>query len=1032
MELRRYFIFHILFFIFTIAASAQGSKCDYVNPFIGTEGMGHMFPGACAPFGAVQLSPDTDTIPHNVGGHYQDRVYEYCAGYQHTDSTIVGFSHTHLSGTGHSDLGDLLIMPQTGALQLNPGTRDNPDGGYRQRFSHDTEEARSGYYAVTLADNGVRVRLTATPRVGVHEYLFPANADNQRIILDLTHGIYNYDGKVLWASLRVENDTLLTGYRITNGWARTNYTYFAIALSRPIRHYGYADKRPEKYHGFWGKFDIHHDFPEIGGRNVVAYFDFKEGTGHSDEAEALTVKVALSAVSTEGAKLNLEAEALGRSFDEIAQATRNAWERELSVIDCEGSVDQKTMLYTSLYHTMINPSIYMDVNRKYRGVDGNIHVATDADNYTVFSIWDTYRAEHPLLALLKPSRNTAMVRSMISHQQQNIVGMLPVWSLMGNEGWCMTGYHAVSVVADALAKGAQIDADAALRAMVATANCRYLSSLNDYRRFGYATYDNDGTAASNTLEYAYDDWTIYKAASLLHRDDIALEFRERAQNYRNTFDPSCGFASPRRRNGTFKADLDPYQTYGEGFIEGNAWNFSFHVPHDVRGLIKCMGGEVAFLDKLNRLFEMDLPGKYYADNEDITADCLVGGYVHGNEPSHHVPYLYAWTSEPWRTQQWLRTIMNRMYRNDIRGLGGNDDCGQMSAWYIFSAMGFYPVCPGSDQYVLGAPYLPYMKVTLENGRTLEIRAPHVSDKNRYVRSVRLNGKPFSHLYITHDQLMGGGVLEFEMSAKPNKRRGLAAADKPYSLTDELLSASASIARRMSTELTEEDRRWNSHLLDITFNDNAPTTRGSAIYHALIPEPDPYIRSVAREVMRCLYFTPDDSIPLLRNLVYELRDADGVSWKDGDGDQASITYTTGHIERSFADGDTACVDFETRGVLLHELTHAFQLEPQGIGPYGGENSAVWEMIEGTADAVRVACGGFHGERDRPKGGSWHDGYRYVGYFFNWVRQTKDPDFIRKMNRSCLEVVPWSWDGAVSYALGPGHTIEALWAEYQRAQ
>ena len=1010
--------------------------------------MGHTFPGACAPFGIVQLSPDTDTIPHNVDGHYQGRVYEYCAGYQHTDNTIVGFSHTHLSGTGHADLGDLLVMPQTGALQLNPGTADNPDAGYRQRFSHETEKARPGYYEVVLADNGVKAQLTATSRVGVHQYTYPKDADCQRIVLDLTHGIYNYDGKVLWSTLRVENDTLLTGYRITDGWARSNYTYFAISFSKPIRNYGYADKKREPYGGFWGKFDIHHNFPDMAGRTVVSYFEFDPQTSVSNSQlstlnsqlstlnSQLIVKVALSAVSTEGAKRNLQAEAAGKSFDEIAENTRDMWEHELAAIDCEGTADQKTMLYTSLYHTMINPSIYMDVDRQYRGVDGNIHKAEGFDNYTVFSIWDTYRAEHPLLGLLKPSRNTDMVHSMIAHQQQNIVGMLPVWSLMGNEGWCMTGYHAVTVLADALVKSlppspSQGRGAAFLEAMVATANNRYLSSISDYRRFGYVPYDKDGTAASNTLEYAFDDWTIYRAARLLGRDDIALEFQQRALNYRNTFDPSIGFASPRYRNGKFKADLDPYQTYGEGFIEGNAWNFSFHVPHDVRGVIQCMGGEASFLDKLNRLFEMDLPAKYYADNEDITADCLVGGYVHGNEPSHHVPYLYAWTSTPWKTQQWLRVIMNQMYRNNIRGLGGNDDCGQMSAWYIFSAMGFYPVCPGSNQYVMGAPYLPYMKVTLENGKAIEIRAPKVSDKNRYVKSVRLNGKPYTKLYLTHEQLTQGCVIEFEMAAKPNVRRGLLPAEKPYSLSDELQSASASIARRMSTELTAEDLRWNTHLQTINFKDHAPKTKGSQIYHSLIPNPDPYIRSVAREVMKCLYFSPEDSIPLLKTLDYELQDAKGVSWKDGDGPYASITYTTGHIESSFVDNDTARVDFETRGVLLHELTHAFQLEPQGIGPYGGSNPAVWEMVEGTADAVRVACGGFHGEADRPKGGSYHDGYRHVGYFFNWVRETKDPDFIRKMNRSCLEVVPWSWDGAVSYALGPGHTINALWQEYQRA-
>lgn len=783
--MRKTFFFTMFAFVMSAAALAQTSVVDYVNPMIGTAGMGHTFPGACAPFGIVQLSPETDTIPHNIDGRYQGKVYDYCAGYQYSDNTIVGFSHTHLSGTGHSDLGDILIMPQTGSLKLNPGTKDHPDGGYRQRFSHTTESAKPGYYEVTLEDSKVRCQLTATQRVGVHKYFFPESVDQQRVIIDLLHGIYNYDGKVLWSTLRVENDTLLTGYRITNGWSRTNYTYFAITFSKPIRNYGYHDMKQEKYKGFWRKFDQYHNFPDIAGRSVVAYFEFNDPSSHQKtkgDNNPLTVKVALSAVSTEGAVKNLKAEAEGKSFEQIVEETRKTWERELSVIECEGTKDQKTMLYTSLYHTMINPSIYMDVDRRYRGVDGHIHIAKDFDNYTVFSLWDTYRAEHPLLGLLKPSRNTNMVRSMICHQQQNIIGMLPVWSLMGNEGWCMTGYHAVSVLADAIAKGAKIPYQEALTAMVQTANNRYFPSLQDYIRYGYAPFDHDATAASNTLEYAYDDWTIYNTARMMGHKEVANQFLQRAYNYRNTYDSTIGYASPRYKDGRFKADLDIYQTSGEGFIEGNSCNFSFHVPHDVNGLIQCMGGERSFLEKLDRLFVMDLPEKYFEDNEDITPDCLIGGYVHGNEPSHHVPYLYAWTSQPWKTQDWLRTIMNKMYRNDIRGLGGNDDCGQMSAWYIFTAMGFYPVCPGSDQYVIGAPYLPYMKIMLENGKTIEMRATNVSDKNRYIQSLSVDGKPYHKLYLTHEQLSKGCTLEFKMGSKPNKKRGLSKEDKPYSLS----------------------------------------------------------------------------------------------------------------------------------------------------------------------------------------------------------------------------------------------------------
>jgi len=767
--------------MFSLSAAGQ-QAVDYVNPIIGTNGMGHTFPGACTPFGWVQLSPDTDTIPHNVDGVYQKKAYEYCAGYQYRDKTIVGFSHTHLSGTGHSDLGDILLMPTVGDLQLNPGTAEQPENGYRSRFNHSTEKATPGYYEVMLDDYGIKAQLTATPRTGVHKYTFPKDKDGH-LILDLTHGIYNYDGKVLWTSLRVENDTLLTGYRITNGWARTNYTYFAISLSQPIKNYGYKDKEKINYNGFWRRFDVEHNFPEIAGRKVVAYFDFE--TSKNPE---LVVKVALSAVSTEGALKNLRAEASGRTFDELAATARENWNRELDCFQVEGTEDQKAMFYTSLYHTMINPSVYMDVDGKYRGLDHNIHQAEGFTNYTIFSLWDTYRAEHPFLNLIAPRQNADMVESMIKHEQQSVHGMLPVWSLMGNENWCMSGYHGVSVLADAIAKGVYSNVDEALPAMVSTSTVSYYEGVADYMKLGYVPLDKSGTAASSTLEYAYDDWTIYQTALRAGDHETADAYYKRALNYRNIYDPALGFARPRYSDGSFKKEFDVLQTYGEGFIEGNSWNFSFHVPHDVFGLIDVMGGEKAFLDKLDKLFSMHLPEKYYEKNEDITEDCLVGGYVHGNEPSHHVPYLYAWTSQPWKTQYWLREILNKMYQNDINGLGGNDDCGQMSAWYIFSVMGFYPVCPGTDQYVLGAPYLPYLKLTLPNGKVLEIKAEGVGDKNRYVRSLKWNGEAYDKLYITHEDLMQGGVLEFKMSASPNKRRGQKAEDKPYSLTKGAASA----------------------------------------------------------------------------------------------------------------------------------------------------------------------------------------------------------------------------------------------------
>ena len=750
--------------------SAQPSR--FVDPFIGTDGMGHTFPGACVPFGGIQLSPDTDIVPHNIAGEYQQRTYDYCAGYRHSDNTIVGFSHRHLRGTGHSDLGDILIMPTTGPVQLTPGTADHPEDGYRSRFSHDTEVARPGLYEVTLADYGIRARLSATKRVGVHEYNYPSY-QKQNIILDLTHSIYGYDGKVCRATLRVENDTLVTGFRLTDGWARTNYTYFAISFSKPIRDYGYEDKRPSNYSGFWRRFDIGHNFPDMAGRDVAAWFSF-------DEGEPLTVKVAISAVDAAGAVRNLEAEAAG-SFDEIASMAAQEWDKALGRFEVEGTDSEKTMFYTSVYHTLINPSVYMDVDGKYRGVDGNIHQAEGFTNYTVFSLWDTYRAEHPFLGLLWPEENSDMIKSMVEHWKQNAVGMLPVWSLMGNENWCMSGYHAVPVLADAIVKGTYIgSAEEALAAMTATSKVRIYEGLGFYMDHGFVPLDESGTAASTTLEYSYDDWTIYAAALKAGASEIAGEYGRRAMNYANVYDPSIGYARPRYSDGSFKKDFDIDQTYGEGFIEGNSRNFSFHVPQDVKGVMELMGGEKAFLGKLENLFAMDLDPKYYEDNEDIEKECLVGGYVHGNEPSHHVPYLFAWTSKPWLTQYWVREIMNKMYREGIDGLGGNDDCGQMSAWYLFSAMGFYPVCPGTDQYVLGAPYLPFIRITLPDGKKLEIKADGVSDRNRYVKRVKINGKPLDRRYVTHEEILEGGVWEFEMSSRPSGKKGL---EKPYSMSD---------------------------------------------------------------------------------------------------------------------------------------------------------------------------------------------------------------------------------------------------------
>lgn len=757
---------------------AQKRLIDYVNPLVGTQNMGHTFPGACAPFGAVQLSPDTEMVPHNVDGVYNPRAYAYCAGYQYGDKTIVGFSHTHFNGTGHSDLGDILMMPTVGEVQLDRGTADRPETGYRSRFSHAREQAEAGYYSVMLDDYGVKAELTATRRCGVHRYTYPQGEGH--LILDLDYGIYQYDGKVLMANLRVEDEYTVTGYRITRGWSRMNYTHFAIRFSKPIKGYGCRNDEEVKYRGWWRKFKMEENFPEMFGTHLAAYFTFDFTDGRP-----LEVVVGLSPVDCLGALNNLEAETGGLDFDAVRRKTQNDWEKELQVARVDTDEEKKHIFYTALYRTLINPSVYQDVDGRYRGIDHNIHQADPGrTNYTVFSVWDTFRAQHPLMNLIKRGYSEQFVLSMLDHYRQSPHGALPVWSHMGNENWCMMGYHSVSVLSDAIAKGLPIDRETALKACLSSANVPYYDQTAEYRRYGYVPSDFSGVSASATLEYAYDDWTIAALAAGMGERETEACYLKYAANYRHVFDPETGFARPKDKEGRFKEPFDLLETHNMGFIEGNSWNYSFFVPQDVNGLIRRMGGDASFIERLDSLFAMELPAKYFEHTEDITEEGLMGNYVHGNEPSHHVPYLYAWTSQPWKGQHRLHEIMKRMYLNKPDGLCGNDDCGQMSAWYLFSVMGFYPVCPGTDQYVLGAPYAKEVALRLENGHEFRIRAPKVSAKNVYVDRVYLNGKPYDKAYITHSDIMNGGELLFEMSARPNKKRLFTEAQKPYSLTAE--------------------------------------------------------------------------------------------------------------------------------------------------------------------------------------------------------------------------------------------------------
>ncbi|MGN6193799.1 MAG: GH92 family glycosyl hydrolase [Ginsengibacter sp.] len=760
--MRRCFLAAIVIF-FTASAQSQKAQnlVQYVNPIIGTERMGHTFPGATVPFGMVQLSPDTDTIPYETNGHYNPDVYKYCAGYQYDDKTIVGFSHTHFSGTGHSDLGDFLIMPTVGKLQLNPGTADNPGSGFRSRYSHKTEVAEADYYKVKLEDYNILAELTTTARVGFHQYTFP-KTDSAHVILDLMSGIYNYPDKNVWTFIRVVNDSLITGYRQTSGWARTRTLYFAMQFSKPFIEYGSKDfGKREPYRGFWGKFDPRKNFPALAGRQLRMYFNFK-----TNEGEKIKIKFALSPVSQQNALNNMRTEIPGWDFEKIKEKGQEQWNKELNKIVIDADKDEKINFYTAMYHAFINPTIYMDENGDYKGLDQNVHKAKGFTNYTTFSLWDTYRALHPLFNIIQPKRNSDMIKSMLAHYDQSVMHMLPIWSNSANENWCMTGYHAVAVIADAVIKGnTPFDANKALDACVTTAHHRSYDGIGLYEDMGYIPVDKNGTGTSTTLEYAYDDWAIAQMAKKLNRMNIYKEFMKRSESYKNVFDPSVGFMRGRLSDGSWEKDFDPLSTSGQGFIEGNSWNYSLFVPQDPASLIQLMGGKKKFTHYLDTLFTMHLPDKFFAETEDITRDGIIGGYVHGNEPSHHVAYLYNWTDEPWKTQETVRMILKNQYHTGADGLGGNDDTGQMSAWYIFSTIGFYPVAPGSDVYQIGSPAVNAATLHLENGKTFSIEAKNQSDKNVFVQKIELNGKPLNRLYITHSEIMNGGKLAFFMTDK---------------------------------------------------------------------------------------------------------------------------------------------------------------------------------------------------------------------------------------------------------------------------
>ena len=737
---------------------------QYVNPLIGTSKMGHVFPGATAPFGMVQLSPQTNfELMYDKDGSYNPETYEYCAGYQYRDSIIIGFAHTNFSGTGHADLGDLLIMPTVGKMVLEPLKTQNGQKGFYSTFSHEKEKASPGYYQVELDSYGIKAELTASERVGFHQYTFPASND-AHIILDMVYNVYHHDNKNVWTFMRVENDSLVTGYRQTKGWARTKKVFFAMKFSKPFKSYGHKKYNKETYDGFYRRFDQSKNFPEMAGKDIKAFFNFDTKDG-----EKINIKFALSAVSTNGALKNLDTEIPHWDFNKTLQETKQKWNEELSKIEIKTfTEDHKTTFYTALYHTNLTPILYEDVDGNYRGLDQNIYNSKGFTNYTIFSLWDTYRALHPLLNITQPQRNNDMIKSMLAHHDQSVHGMLPIWSHYANENWCMIGYHATSVIADAMIKNiGDFDHQRALQASVNTASVTYFDGLGDYMDYKYVPDDKSHSSVSKTLEYAYNDWCIFQMAQKVGNKKLEERFNNRSKYYSNVYDPKIGFMRPKLSNGKFRKDFDPMDTHGQGFIEGNAWNYGLYVPQNINGMINMMGGKERFSQHLDSLFTMNIDEKYIAKHEDITRDGIIGNYVHGNEPGHHIPYLYNWTGHPKKTQERVRMIMNTMYGPTVEGLCGNDDAGQMSAWYIFSSLGFYPVTPGSLNYALGSPLIKEAVIHLENGKDLSIIANNQSKENIYVKSVTVNGITIKENLISHTDIENGGTLIFEMTNKKN-------------------------------------------------------------------------------------------------------------------------------------------------------------------------------------------------------------------------------------------------------------------------
>ena len=746
-------------------------KLALVDPMIGTGPDGHTYPGATVPFGMVQLSPDTEIRSFK-------NSYKWAAGYRYEDTTILGFSHTHFSGSGHSDLGDVLLQPIAGDVRLEPGESAKPASGYRSRFSHAQEQASPGYYAVDLLDYGVHAELTASARVGVHRYSYPAGKP-AHVLLDLRSSIYNYPGKVLWSSLRLHADGTVTGMRETRGWAPGRRLYFSIRFSQPMLGHSLYDREPlpVEYKGFKTPGTTPENTQAISGRGIEAVFDFTPGT------QPLVVKVALSPVSEDNAIANMDAEVPGFNFDSVHNAAVASWQQHFAAVDLQAYPTMQRTLYTALYHAMLSPNLSMDIDGRYRGPDNEVHQAKGFSFVSNLSLWDTYRAEQPLMTILEPAwRTSDLVNSMLASWRESPFGILPIWQEEGLETWCMIGYHAVPEIADAVMKGiGGFDTTEALKAVTSSATYGTYGHLDEYMRLGYVPVDHNDEAASQTMEYAFDDWTISRMAQKLGNAEVALQFGKRAGNWRNNFNAKDGFVEPRLADGSFRTPFDPARAgAASGFTEGNAWQYSWYQPQDVQGLVDLLGGPQKLVGKLDAMFDARADPHQYAEVEDISG--MIGQYIHGNEPSHHLAYLYDYAGEPLRTQERLRQIVESQYRPAPDGLVGNDDLGQMSAWLLFTAMGFYPVAPGSNEYVLGRPFVKEATLHLPSGRNFHIVADQPGGDRQYIAAVTLNGKPLDRLFLRHDEIEAGGELRFTMSDKAHARWSLQPHQLPYSMS----------------------------------------------------------------------------------------------------------------------------------------------------------------------------------------------------------------------------------------------------------